>query len=201
MRPLAPHSRQAAQPRSQPSYRGRAAVSNELSSQPRTATRHLTIFGAPQCDRELPLVQTGIGCLRIQASRDAPSPRFVRDSRGDAPWETFCTHSTRREYRALTRTSHASAQRARGGERATRAGRSMFAFISGSRGYDGVGASLIRASTRVSHVHDTSCAPADRSASDPVADIRWTSRNSLIYGDRSLHLVRARTRGAQTKRH
>jgi hypothetical protein len=160
MRPLAPHSRQAAQPRSQPSYRGRAAVSNELSSQPRTATRHLTIFGAPQCDRELPLVQTGIGCLRIQASWDAPSPRFVRDSRGDAPWETFCTHSTRREYRALTRTSHASAQRARGGERATRAGRSMFAFISGSLSVKprrrmtavAAAASLVRVNTSVTAV-------------------------------------------------
>ena len=67
---------------------------------------------------------------------------------------------SRREYRALTRTSHASAQRARGGERATRAGRSMFAFISGSLSVKprrrmtavAAAASLVRVNTSVTAV-------------------------------------------------
>ena len=102
---------------------------------------------------------------------------------------------SRREYRALSRTSHASAASS-----GTPRSRLLLSAV----------AAVMTVSGRASYVRQHECHTSTTPAvlllirvwhriRSPI--VRWTSRNSLIYGDRSLHLVRARTRGAQTKRH
>jgi hypothetical protein len=96
---------------------------------------------------------------------------------------------SRREYRALSRTSHASAASS-----GTPRSRLLLSAV----------AAVMTVSGRASYVRQHECHTSTTPAvllliRSPITMDQ--SQQSLIYGDRSLHLVRARTRGAQTKRH